>query len=183
MLKLPEHPGPVLTAIARAGIAHALGQKVPATTQADWLDQPGASFVTLTMNGQLRGCIGTLEAHQPLGQDVRHNALGAAFHDPRFAPLSAAEYDQVKIEVSVLEEPQPMTFTSEQDALSQLRPGQDGLILRSQGRRATFLPQVWEQLPQPAEFMAHLKRKAGLPASHWHGVKLWRYGVQAFHEA
>jgi len=173
----------VLTALARSAITQALNQTASPPPHADWLDQRGASFVTLTLNDRLRGCIGTLEAHRSLGRDVHHNALAAAFQDPRFTPLSAAELPKTHIEVSVLAEPQPMTFTSQQDALDQLRPGTDGLILQSGRHRATFLPQVWEQLPEPAEFVTHLKRKAGLPAGHWDGVKLWRYEVQAFHEA
>ena len=183
MPNLPNNPGPALIAVARAGIAHALTMAAPKPPAAQWLEQPGASFVTLTLAGQLRGCIGTLEAHRALGQDVHQNALAAAFHDPRFAPLSSSEYGQVKIEVSVPQTPEPMAFSSQQDALDQLRPGLDGVILQAGGRRATFLPQVWAQLPKPEDFLAHLKLKAGLPASYWSGVKLWRYGVQAFEEA
>jgi len=139
--------------------------------------------VTLTLGGELRGCIGSLEAYQPLADDVTSNARSAAFRDPRFPPLTAAEFRRVHIEVSVLSAPQPMAVTSEADALAQLRPGVDGVILAAAGRRATFLPQVWEQLPEPATFLAHLKRKAGLPAGYWgDDVQVWRYGVTAFEE-
>ena len=148
------------------------------------LQKPGACFVTLTLNGQLRGCIGSLEAHRALGEDLRSNALAAALRDPRFPPLTAAELPVICIEVSLLGEPQPLTFMGEADALAKLRPGIDGVILTAGGRRATFLPQVWEQLPDPAEFIGRLKQKAGLPANYWGpDVRLATYPVQAIHEA
>ena len=149
-----------------------------------WLDVPGASFVTLTIDGDLRGCIGSLEAWRPLRDDVKSNAVSAAFRDPRFRPLSQAEFAQTAIEVSVLAKPEPMAFDSRDDLERQLRPGVDGLILSARGHRGTFLPQVWEQLPRPAEFVDHLLRKAGLPASYWGpDVAVSRYTVTAFHEA
>jgi AmmeMemoRadiSam system protein A len=183
-MALPPGAGPILIAHARAAIAGRLGLPVARPPEPAWLDDDGAVFVTLTIGGNLRGCIGSLEAHQAILDDVRDNARSAAFRDPRFPPLTAAEYAQTEVEVSVLSPPEPMVFASEAGALEQLRPGVDGVILHAAGRRATFLPQVWEQLPDKAEFMAHLKRKAGLPAGYWGpDVKLWRYGVTAFHDA
>lgn len=146
-----------------------------------WLDEPAATFVTLTLHGQLRGCIGSLEARRPLYDDVTRNAHAAAFGDPRFPPLAADEFPGIDIEVSVLTAPQPLEFSSEADALRRLRPGIDGVILQCGSRRATLLPQVWEQLPEPREFMRHLKLKAGLPADlAAEGMKLAVYQVERF---
>ena len=145
---------------------------------------PGATFVTLTQNGELRGCIGSLEAHRPLDKDVRANAVAAAFSDPRFPPLTLAELPHTRVEVSLLTAPTPMSFNSEEDALRQLRPNVDGIILIAGHRRSTFLPQVWEQLPAPRQFLAHLKQKAGLPPDWWSTeVQLQRYEVQKWKEA
>lgn len=139
----------------------------------------GASFVTLEINKQLRGCIGTLEAYQPLIQDIAQNAFAAAFHDPRFPPLTAKEYRNVTKHISVLSAPKEVSFTSEEDLLRQLQPGVDGLVLEDNGYRGTFLPAVWEQLPQPALFLRHLKLKAGLPEDYWSDtIKIARYTVE-----
>jgi len=147
------------------------------------LHQPGATFVTLTQRGQLRGCIGSLEARRPLEKDVRANARAAAFGDPRFMPLTEAELDATRVEVSLLTAAVPMTFTGEDDAVRQLRPGVDGVILESGLHRGTFLPQVWESLPEPGLFMAHLKQKAGLPPNFWSAdIKLSRYEVAKWKE-
>lgn len=141
----------------------------------------GASFVTLKKNGDLRGCIGTLEAHRPLSQDTAANAWSSAFADPRFPALATDEWPAVDISVSVLGEPEPLAVQSNDDLLAALRPGEDGLILRDGGHRATFLPQVWESLPEPRDFVGHLKRKAGLAAHHWSpSLRVWRYGSQNF---
>lgn len=173
--------GQLLTGLARAAIAAEFGAPWPALPRPVWLDEPAATFVTLTFHGQLRGCIGTLEAHRSLYDDVTQNARAAAFGDPRFTPLAADELPAVGIEVSVLTVPQPLQFTSETDALRRLRPGVDGVIFQYGGRSATFLPQVWEQLPEPHEFMAHLKRKAGLPADfRADGVRLAVYQVDKY---
>ena len=146
--------------------------------------EPGACFVTLTRQGELRGCIGTLEAHRPLEQDVRENALAAAFRDPRFMPLARAEFDDVRVEVSVLSPHEALAAGSEKDALAVLRPGIDGVVFEYAHYHSTFLPQVWEQLPDPAEFMAHLKRKAGVPKEFWaEGVRLSRYTVSKWKES
>lgn len=180
---LDNEQGKTLLALARNAIAAHFGTPEPELPHHDWLKTRGAVFVTLTLNGQLRGCIGSLEAYRPLIDDVRGNALAAAFQDPRFAPLTAAEFDNVAVEVSLLTPSQPMTFRDEADALAQLRPDIDGVVFEYGRYRSTFLPQVWEQLPQPELFMAHLKNKAGLPAGFWsHDVRLSRYGVQKFRE-
>ena len=147
------------------------------------LHAKGATFVTLTQRGQLRGCIGSLEAWRPLREDVQQNALAAAFRDPRFDPLGAEELPLTRVEVSLLTPAAPLSFTSEADALAQLRPNIDGVIFSAGRHRSTFLPQVWEQLPDPAVFMAHLKQKAGLPATYWGAdVRLERYQVQKWKE-
>jgi len=169
---------------ARNAIATQLKQDVQPEPEHPTLVQPGATFVTLTKNGELRGCIGSLQAHRPLDQDVRANAASAAFRDPRFRPLTVEELPQIRVEVSLLTAPVPMRFTDEADALRQLRPHIDGVIFATAGRRSTFLPQVWEQLPEPRQFMAHLKQKAGLPADYWSpDVELQRYEVRKWKEA
>jgi len=147
------------------------------------LDLPGASFVTLTQAGNLRGCIGTLEAWRPLAIDIAENALAAAFRDPRFAPLRAAEFPATRIEVSLLSAPEPWPVENEEDACRRLRPHVDGVILAAGERRATFLPQVWDDLPDPHDFLRHLKYKAGLPPEGWSpDIQLQRYQVQKWKE-
>ncbi|MHB0974535.1 MAG: AmmeMemoRadiSam system protein B [Thiobacillus sp.] len=183
----PDQPdtekGETLLKLARSEIASRLGQAVTAPAQAGWLQEPGASFVTLTRQGELRGCIGTLEAHRPLGIDVRENAVAAAFRDPRFMPLSRAEFAAVRVEVSLLSPAEPLEARDESAALAALRPGVDGVVFEYGHYRSTFLPQVWEQLPEPATFLAHLKRKAGLPADFWaEQVRLSRYTVSKWKE-
>ena len=151
--------------------------------RADWLRTPGACFVTLTQDGTLRGCIGTVDAWRPLGLDVRANAVAAAVHDRRFPPLRPEELDRTRIEVSVLSPPEPIDCSDEADALATLRPGVDGVVLACGRRRATFLPQVWQRLPDPATFLTALRRKAGLPPDFWSDdVKLSRYTVTAWEE-
>jgi AmmeMemoRadiSam system protein A len=145
---------------------HAL-LSIDLTAYPEHLQQARACFVTLHLNGQLRGCIGSLQAQQPLIMDVVHNAYSAGFKDPRFAPLNNSEYPSITLEISVLSRPSPMVFSSEADLLSQLKPGIDGLILSDLGYRGTFLPSVWAQLPSPEQFLRHLKNKAGLPTDYW----------------
>lgn len=175
--------GRVLLPIARASIGQAFGRKLAALEDAPWLQESGATFVTLKKNAQLRGCIGSLEAHCSVLEDVKANAKSAAFRDPRFAPLGPAEFDAVKIEVSLLSSLSDMHFVSEQDALSQLRPGIDGLVFRFGRYRSTFLPAVWESLPMVGEFVGHLKQKAGLSFDFWaEGIVLQRYTVSKWEE-
>lgn len=131
------------------------------------LQVPLASFVTLHAHDLLRGCIGHLEAIQPLVADVAENAFSAAFRDPRFSPVTPPELNDLTLHISVLSKPEAITFSSEDDLIRQLRPGIDGLILRDAHHRGTFLPSVWESLPQPVEFLTQLKAKAGLPPNHW----------------
>jgi uncharacterized protein len=176
--------GTTLLTLARNAIAARFG--LPAASVAvdlPDLHENGATFVTLTQRGQLRGCIGSLEAWRPLLADVQENACNAAFRDPRFAPLRTDELPVTRVEVSLLTPAEPMDFRDEADALAQLRPDIDGVIFTAGSRRSTFLPQVWEQLPEPAEFMAHLKQKAGLPADYWGpDVNLQRYSVKKWKE-
>ena len=155
--------GPTLLSLARGAIEGSLMSKAPPASDALWLQQAGATFVTLTKNGELRGCIGSLTPARPLGEDVAQNALGAAFRDPRFAAMTAAEWPQCKVEVSLLSTPKPLRFADEADLLAQVEAGQDGLILEADGKRGTFLPQVWEDLPEKRAFLTHLLKKAGLP--------------------
>ncbi len=139
-----------------------------------------ASFVTLELDGRLRGCIGTLEAYRPLAVDVAANAWAAAFRDPRFLPVTRPEVERLEIHVSVLSPPEPMAFCSEADLLAQLRPFVDGLVLEEGVRRGTFLPSVWDSLPDAGEFLAQLKRKAGLPPDYWsETLRVGRYTTQS----
>jgi AmmeMemoRadiSam system protein A len=176
--------GKTLLQLARGAIAGQLRLAQPVAAAHAALGEPGATFVTLTLQGELRGCIGSLDAHRPLGQDVRENALAAAFRDPRFLPLTVGEFAGVSVEVSLLTQAREISFSHEQDLLGQLRPGVDGIVFRYGRHRSTFLPQVWESLPDPHSFMAQLKRKAGLPADFWHAeVSVLRYEVEKWKEA
>jgi AmmeMemoRadiSam system protein A len=140
-----------------------------------------ASFVTLQSNGQLRGCIGHLDAVQPLVVDVAENAFAAAFRDPRFAPLSEAEWPDVDLHLSILTPPEAMQFSDEADLIRQIHSQEDGLILQDGPNRGTFLPSVWDSLPNPEDFLTHLKLKAGLAANHWSGrVEVYRYRTESF---
>lgn len=178
-----EDRGLTLIRLARSAIAHRFGQDPGEPAKPSWLDRPGATFVTLTQHGKLRGCIGSLEVHRSLGEDVEVNARAAAFNDPRFPPLSKAELPDTCIEVSILSEPTPMHFASREDALHQLQPGIDGIVLEYGSHRATFLPQVWEQLPEPGQFLSQLMLKAGLPAYFWsESIRLYRYSVEKYKE-
>lgn len=145
------------------------------------LREQRACFVTLNRLGQLRGCIGHLEPVQPLVRDVVENAFAAAFRDPRFPPLSRNELDELDIHISILTPATSITFTSEADLVSQIRPNIDGLILQDGFHRGTFLPSVWESLPQREQFWRHLKQKAGLSQDHWSdAVQVSRYQTESF---
>jgi len=175
--------GPVLLALARSAIARELDVAHEIAAVPQDLARVGATFVTLRSEGELRGCVGTLEAWRTLADDVRANAVGAAFRDPRFAPLRRHEWAGIAIEVSLLHPSEPVAAAHEESLFAMLRPGVDGVVLECARRRATFLPQVWEQLPDAREFMRALKRKAGLPDGYWSGdVRVSRYTVDKFVE-
>jgi len=158
-----EDAGKALLQLARGAIEHQLLGKPKAQLDFAWLRQAGATFVTLTKGDALRGCIGSLEPTRALGEDVAQNALAAALRDPRFPAMSADEWPQCRVEVSLLSTSKPLRFADEADLLSQIVAGEDGLILEADGRRATFLPQVWEDIADKKLFLAHLLKKAGLP--------------------
>jgi AmmeMemoRadiSam system protein A len=183
---LSEEAGRYLVALARFTIETVLHQQATPPeppAQAERLGEPGAAFVTLTKRqGGLRGCIGSLIAHRPLIEDVRANALAAAFDDPRFPPLDAGELRDLTVEVSVLTKPEAVTYNDPHELLRLLRPDVDGVIIERGRHRATFLPQVWEQLPLPEEFLGHLCYKAGLAANAWRSgdLRVSIYQVQKF---
>ena len=180
-----------LLEIARTSIAHGFKQGGPleeaqlaeAGVMTGALASPRATFITLRKHGDLRGCVGSLEHEFPLAVDVARNAFHAAFMDTRFMALQVAELDVVRIEVTLLSPHEEIAFRSEEHLLSLLVPGRDGLVLDFPDHRATFLPQVWEQLPDPREFVAQLKLKAGLPEDYWSGaIKAYRYHAEHFAE-
>ena len=174
--------GPVLLGLARTAIAARRSVTEPPDAPA-WLHEPGATFVTLTQDAHLRGCIGSVQPHRRLGEDVMRNACSAAFHDPRFPPLHVQDIPSIRIEVSLLSSTEPIPATTREELLERLQPGTDGLILTWHGHRGTFLPQVWEQLPDPHDFVEHLLHKAGLPVVFWsEDVVAHRFGVTAWHE-
>ncbi|MHB1491911.1 MAG: AmmeMemoRadiSam system protein A [Cellulomonas sp.] len=192
---VPDDAGDVLLPAARTAIAKALGAATgPADADADadaddrtppaWALEPGACFVTLTKNGRLRGCIGSPTARRPLLDDVRANAAAAATRDPRFAPMTPGELTAVVIEVSVLSAPQPLRVSSLRECYAALRPGVDGVILDvGLWHRSLLLPQVWQDVPDPAQFLAHLWLKAGLAPGIWHeGTTLQTFTVRAWIE-
>jgi AmmeMemoRadiSam system protein A len=181
----PLNPGlqAALLNLARESIGFGLQHGRPLATTPDAcppeLLEPRASFVTLKKAGALRGCIGSLEPTRPLAVDVAANAFAAAFRDPRFPPVTPDELDELSIHLSLLTPAEPMTIGSEAELICQLEPGVDGLILREGSRRATFLPSVWETLPDPSEFLRNLKRKAGLPENYWSdAIRVSRYRTE-----
>ncbi len=176
-----------LLKIARTGIADGLTHEIhPPETErlSPALRREGASFVTLKHGDQLRGCIGALRAHRPLVHDVYHNAQAAAFQDPRFPPVTRDELSELTIEVSVLSTPQPLAHENPEELLEKLRPHVDGVVLQHGFRRATFLPQVWEKIERPKDFLENLCYKAGLPPHAWREpqAKILTYQVSKFEE-
>jgi len=183
--RLDESERRLLVDVAWGSIRHGLTSGTPSPVSPEdfppRLREPGAAFVTLRNNGALRGCIGHLEAIRPLVVDVADNAFAAAFRDPRFDPLEERELADLELDVSVLTPPEPLRFKDEDDLLSQLRPGVDGLILTDRGARGTFLPAVWDTLPEPHRFLDELKRKAGLPRDYWSDtLEVSRYRTESF---
>ena len=172
-----------LFSIARSAIASQLGKTHAADESAAWLLTHGASFITLHLQKKLRGCIGSLRAHRPLIEDVKANAQAAAFRDPRFKPLTVAEYENIDVEVSLLSGLSALDVSDEPTALAQIKPHLHGLIFEYGHHRSTFLPQVWENFSDPLMFLAHLKQKAGLPPTFWEpGITLHTYTVTKFSE-
>ena len=180
-----------LLALARSSIDAALSLGVPSNQPAPFTAAPllpeltvrRSSFVTLRRGDELRGCCGTLDAPRPLAEDVWRNAWAAAFSDYRFPSLTAAEWPQVNLHLSLLTTPEPLDVTTEEHLLALLRPSVDGLILEGETARATFLPAVWEQIPEPAQFVRQLKLKAGWAAGYWsHRVRAYRYTTESFDE-
>ena len=180
-------PGTELLQLARGSIEYGLTHKAPLPVNCDdWppeMREPGATFTTLRVAGKLRGCCGTLKAVHPLARDVTHSAYQAAFQDPRFDPVVADELDGIRMEVSVLSPLESIPVTDEADLLDRLEPGTDGLVILADGRRATFLPQVWEMLPDARQFLAALKTKCGLPADYWsERIEFQRYRTTSYAE-
>jgi len=184
----PEEQKTLLRFAREAMTLRVKGEKLPRlelSALPTRLREDGASFITLTINGELRGCIGALEAYQPLAQDVREHAIAAALEDPRFPPVEEGELEAIQIEVSRLTRPTPLKYKDANELLSKLKPNVDGVIMReSFGRRATFLPQVWEKLPNPVDFLNHLCQKMGLNEDAWRTKRLevLTYQVEEFHE-
>lgn len=174
--------------VARRAIERAVAAGAPLDVDASDFPAPlrgqAATFVTVERKGELLGCIGSIRAHLPLVEDVAKNAAGAILHDPRCPTLRPSDVPDLEIHVSLLTPPRPMTFSSEEDLISQLRPGVDGLLLEEGFNRGTFLPVVWESLPDPRDFLAHLKTKAGLPQTYWSDtVRVSRYTTEVVHGA
>ena len=173
----------VLLDLAKKSILHGLQTGTPLAIDLSGLPPElqalRATFVTLHKRGELRGCIGVLKAVRPLAEDIAENAFAAAFRDHRFPPVTADEFDQLVIHLSILTPPEPIVFSSEADLLAQIRSGVDGLIIEEGARRGTFLPSVWETLPNPKQFLRHLKQKAGLPADYWsETLRVYRYQAE-----
>lgn len=179
-MSLTKEQGNTLLQVAKQSIEHGLEKGKPLAVKpsdyAEELQKVRATFVTLEIYNNLRGCIGTLVATHPLVSDVAYHAHAAAFSDPRFSRLRRDEFPLLDIHLSLLTEPESMSFDSQEDLIQQLRPGIDGLILTDGIHKGTFLPSVWESLREPRDFFNHLKRKAGLPVSHWSDtLKVERY--------
>ena len=171
-----------LLSLARRSVRYYLENKKtlelePGEVVSKKLTEDGACFVSIHLNGELRGCIGSLEAHRPLMQDVIENALSCAFEDPRFYPVDLPELEKVKFSISVLSEPKPLKVKDDKDLLKKLKPNKHGLIIRKGVARATFLPVVWEQIPEKEEFLAHLSRKAGLAPQEWRDTKSMEFFI------
>lgn len=184
MVQLNQQQGIKLLALARSTIGEKLGKKKGVFEAETVFDQFRGAFVTLTMEGALRGCIGNIEPVRTITDAIKANALNAAFHDQRFSPLTLKEFENVHISISLLTEPSPLGYEDEKDLVAKLRPGVDGVILRRGRASATFLPQVWDQLEKTELFLSHLCLKAGLPRDAWRegDLEISVYQVQGFSE-
>jgi AmmeMemoRadiSam system protein A len=186
--KLTEEEGRFLLSVARKTIEERLSDRKGDAQSGEGVSQRfqerRGTFVTLTMEGALRGCIGHIIPQESVMEGIRENAINAAFRDPRFRPLSKKEWEKVKVEISILTDPKPLAYADADDLLKKLRPGTDGVIIKKGFHQATFLPQVWDQLPDKKEFLTHLCLKAGLNGEAWKKERLdvSTYQVQAFHE-
>ena len=186
--RLTEEEGRYLLSVARRTIKERLygqeGGKTPESYESSKFSEQRGTFVTLTIDGCLRGCIGHIIPRESLMEGVRVNAINAAFRDPRFGPLSKKEFDKIEIEVSILTEPKVLEYTDSDDLLNKLRPDIDGVIIKKGNHQATFLPQVWSQLRNKREFLSHLCMKSGLPGNAWEkgDLEVQTYQVQAFEE-
>jgi uncharacterized protein len=186
--KLNKTEQEILLKIAREALEKSIqGKKLPEVKLDQLppsLQEDGASFVTLTINNRLRGCIGTLQAYQPLAKDVQEHAIAAALQDFRFPSVQPAELPQIEIEISVLSPHQPLTYDSPENLIRRLRPGVDGVVLQDGFRKATFLPQVWDKLPKPEDFLSQLCLKMGATNDLWRKkpLQVFTYQVQEFHE-
>lgn len=185
---LSEEDRKTLLVLARQAMEEAVRGERPKPLDlskvSETLRSPGASFVTLTKFGQLRGCIGALEAYQPLAEDVREHAIAAALHDFRFSPVQPYELGDIHIEISRIMPSEDLEYTSAEDLLSKLVPHKHGVILQDGVLRATFLPQVWEKLPRAEDFLSHLCQKMGVSPDAWRykKLKVKIYEVEEFHE-
>jgi AmmeMemoRadiSam system protein A len=177
--------GRALLALARASIAarFADAPPQPEASSEPWLQAPGATFVSLHQQGDLRGCVGNIKPLPTLYESVVRNARAAAFEDSRFPPLNEAELAKTQLEVTVLSPLERVAAVSEAEALAQLRPGQDGVVLNYQGRTSVFIPQMWEEIPDPREFLLHLKRKARFPAEWQPGMSIDRFTAEHWEES
>ena len=181
---MPERDAMLLPAIARLAIARTLGLPSEEGSLPDALREHGASFVTLHQHGRLRGCIGSLVPFRPLAEDVGANAMAAAFQDYRFPPVQSNEIKDIEIEISYLTQPEVLPYQNPEDLPKLLKPKIDGVVIRDGMRRATFLPQVWEKIPNPEEFLEELCMKMGAPPNLWRRKMLdvLTYQVEEFHE-
>jgi uncharacterized protein len=177
-----EQRGPTLLRWARESLREALGGPAAHAPTAPWAQDEGASFVSFHWpDGELQGCIGSLEPHRSIADDVARNAVAAGMRDPRGRWLELDDVDRLDVDVSILSALEPLEVASEAEAKSLVRPGVDGLLIEARGRRGTLLPVVWESLPEVDDFFRALKQKAGLPPDYWgEDVRLWRYSVE-FH--
>ncbi len=184
-MSLTEAHQQQLLELAKASIKHGLQTgkplKINLTDYPVEVREHRATFVTLHLKKQLRGCIGMLEAIRPLVEDIYENAFSAAFKDSRFPPLTHQEFKELEIHLSILTPAEHISFSSEQDLLDQLQHGIDGLILQEGYYKATFLPSVWESIPNPEQFLKNLKQKAGLPPDYWsNSIRFYRYRTESF---
>ena len=182
---MDENKKQQLHEIAINSIIHGLNTGKPLSLNLDDYDDDlrikQATFVTLHKQDQLRGCIGTLEPHRPLAEDIAHNAFAAAFSDYRFSAVTTDEVDQLDVHISILATPEDIEFSSEEDLIEQLRPGIDGLILEENNHRGTFLPSVWDSVTDKRDFLNHLKQKSGLASNYWSNtIRIQRYTVEEF---